>query len=89
MVPGAGLDVWGGLSGEAEVGERGGAMEHLGERPRGTPGIDLAHVWFRGTDSSGGFRVRVPNPRSPLGLSSRSATSHHSNLAFCTRKMGL
>lgn len=41
MVPGAGLDVWGGLSGEAEVGERGGAMEHLGS----VHGVPQALTW--------------------------------------------
>lgn len=48
MAAGAGLDISGGLSGEAEVGEWGGAVECSGEHPWRTPGIDLVHAWFRG-----------------------------------------
>lgn len=62
----------GGLSragqlGRTQWGSRrvGGAMEHLGVRPRGTPGLAWLMRGLRGTDrsdSSGGFRVRLqPN----------------------------
>lgn len=77
MVPRAGLDVWGGLSGEAEVGELGGQWSIWGSVHGVPQALTCCMHGFGGTDSSGGIRVRVPNPRCSLGLSSRSATSHH------------